>query len=76
MVPLPKAPRWVVEAGVDYANDELDEDSDIDIEERGGDIIAMWRKAEPSDSEKVTVKHKETEGSPKAFKKELERRND
>ncbi|MDL0126297.1 hypothetical protein PNQ92_12895 [Halobacterium salinarum] len=85
MLRLPDAPKWAIQAGVDYANGEWDGKEGVDVQERDGRIVVEWNAQDfPNPTEVSTDNKLETEkgsvepesvaGSAKAFKKELERR--
>jgi len=84
MVPLSDAPDWVLKAGIDYANDELDDNSEVSVSERNGKIVVKWECKE-LDSPTVEsdkrgtrelggggVESKEAVGTKKSFRQELE----
>jgi len=84
MVPLSDAPDSVIQAGVDYANDEWEDTDIITVQKRDGRIVVEWRErdlpnptevsSEDMSAEKGGVESKEVEGSAEAFRKELESR--
>jgi len=84
VIPLSDAPPWVLEAGIDYANDEWDGSEDVTIQERGERMIISWSEytkngesvdSKPDSLQDIDVRNEETEGSPEAFEKELSRRD-
>jgi len=84
VIPLSDTPKWVVKAGVDYANGGWNGSKDVTIQKQNGRIMISWTDyvkdgesidSEPDNLHGVDVENKEVEGTPKAFKKELSERD-
>jgi len=86
---LEDVPKWVVEAGVDYANDEFEEHDQIrDIEDEDGEITIEFFELDGKldntiednsgikESSNLTINYQTAKETPEKFKKQLERRND
>ena len=86
MLRLSDAPKWAIQAGVDYANGEWGGKEDVTIQEDDGRIVVEWNErslpnpTEVSTDDKLeagkgSVEPESVAGSAEAFRKELERRD-